>query len=60
MSWWNLGGLNPQYKNFVEKYPEKTLIGMLWAMQWRIALLVIILEILFLVVIILVSAIFSH
>lgn len=47
MSWWNLGGMNPQYKDFVEKHPNKTMIGMAWALYWRFGVFFFILEIIF-------------
>lgn len=47
MTWWNLGGLNPQYKEFVEKYPDKTMLGMAWSMQWRLMLLILAIEMIF-------------
>lgn len=44
MSWWNLGGLNPNFKEFTEKYPNKTLIGVGWAFYWRFAVLFLVIE----------------
>ena len=44
MSWWNLGGMNPQYKDFVDKHPDKTMIGMMWAFYWRLAVFFIMIE----------------
>ncbi|MBX2866463.1 hypothetical protein KTR10_00665 [Candidatus Kaiserbacteria bacterium] len=48
MSWWNLGGLNPRFKDFVEKYPKKTMIGMSWSLYWRLALLIVVVEVIIL------------
>lgn len=45
MSLWNLGGMNPTWKEFGEKHPDKTMIGMSWALQWRFMVLVLVLEI---------------
>ena len=59
MSWWNMGGMNPKYKDFIEEHPEKTMIGISWAFQWRFIVLVLILEIIFFVVIILLGLIFG-
>jgi hypothetical protein len=47
MSWWNLGGLNPHYKDFVEKHPDKTMIGLMWSLQWRFMVLVLLAEAVF-------------
>lgn len=44
---WNLGGLNPKFKDFSERHPNKTMIGMAWSLYWRFALFFIALEILF-------------
>ncbi len=44
MSWWNLGGMNPTYKDFLEKYPDKTMLGMGWAFYWRFMVLVLVCE----------------
>ncbi len=49
MSLWNLGGINPKYRDFTEKHPDKTMIGMSWAFYWRFGVLFIIIEILLLV-----------
>ena len=52
MSWWNLGGMNPEYKDFMEKHPDKTMIGLTWSMWWRFGILGFVCEIiLFLAVI---------
>jgi hypothetical protein len=60
MSWWNFGGLNPEYKEFLETHPQKTLLGVSWALYWRFILFVLALEVLFFAVIFLLAAIFSH
>ena len=60
MSWWNLGGLNPQYKDFLEKHPDKTMIGMLWALYWRFAILVIAIEILVIAAAIFLGVVFGR
>jgi len=44
MSWWNLGGLNPKYKDFIDSHPDKTLIGMGWSMYWRFMIVVFVIE----------------
>ncbi|MDB5188214.1 MAG: hypothetical protein JWO50_734 [Candidatus Kaiserbacteria bacterium] len=59
MTWWNLGGLNPSFKEFVEKYPNKTLIGMMWAMYWRLIIVAILVEIAVFVVIFAIAFAFS-
>lgn len=48
MSWWNLAGMNPKYKDFVEAHPDKTMLGMAWAFYWRFLILVAVCEIAFL------------
>ena len=60
MTWWNFGGLNPRYRDFYEKYPDKTMIGMLWAMQWRFMLFLIALEIVVVVLLFLVGSAVSR
>lgn len=47
MSWWNLGGLNPKYRDFIEKHPDATMIGMTWSLYWRLILIIFIVEIIF-------------
>ena len=47
----NLFGFNPKFKDFLEKNPNKTLIGMMWAMYWRFAVIVIAIELAFFAVI---------
>lgn len=42
---WNLGGFNPNYQEFVAKHPNKTLIGMWWSMNWRMIIIMFVLEI---------------
>ena len=51
MNWWNLGGLNPKEKDFREQHPDKTMIGMAWAYQWRLMVLVFLCEIIFFAVV---------
>ena len=58
MSLWNLGGINPKYRDFLEKNPEKTMIGMMWAFYWRFFILGLVIEIV-LVLIIAVVTLFS-
>ena len=36
----NLGGYNPSVKEFLERKPSITLIGLLWAMYWRVVIIV--------------------
>ena len=43
---WTLFGLNPKFKTFMEKHPNKTMVGMAWALYWRFALVIVALEIL--------------
>lgn len=50
-----MGGLNPEFKGFMEKHPDKTLLGLAWSLQWRFMLFVFALEILLVVVVLLVS-----
>ena len=47
--WWNLGGLNPNLKEFLDKHQDKTLIGVLWSMQWRFIVVLLAFEIVILV-----------
>ena len=49
MSWWNLGGMNPNFKEFMEKHPNKTVIGVGWASYWRLMILGIAFEIVILI-----------
>jgi len=35
----NLWGFNPNFKEFMEKRPNLTVIGVFWASYWRIAIL---------------------
>ena len=51
--------MNPKYKEFMEKHPDKTMIGMAWAYYWRLMILVFILEALVLLLFLLVGA-FAH
>ncbi|MES2007120.1 MAG: hypothetical protein V4436_03355 [Patescibacteria group bacterium] len=53
---WNLFGLNPKFKDFVEKYPNKTMLGVSWALYWRFGLFVLVLELAFFLVLVLVGA----
>ncbi len=39
-------GMNPKFKEFAEKYPEKTMLGMAWALYWRFGVLILALELL--------------
>ncbi len=48
MIFWNLGGMNPNYKEFVEKHPEKTLLGMAWSQYWRFFVIIIVVELILL------------
>lgn len=45
MSLWNLGGMNPKFKDFVEQYPDKTMMGMGWSLYWRWMVLILAVEI---------------
>jgi hypothetical protein len=45
MNWWNLGGLNPNFKDFMEKHPDKTMIGTCWSLFWRLWLILFVFEI---------------
>jgi len=55
MSWWNLGGMNPQFKDFAEKHPKKTMIGMAWSLYWRLTLLISVLQLIILGVFLLIG-----
>lgn len=44
MSWFNLGGMNPKFKSFAEKHPDTTLLGVGWALYWRFAIIVLLVE----------------
>jgi hypothetical protein len=44
MSWFNMGGLNPKFKDFLDKHPGSTVIGVGWAFYWRFALIVLLIE----------------
>lgn len=44
MSWFNLGGLNPKFKSFADKHPDATLLGVGWALYWRFAIIVLLIE----------------
>ena len=44
MSWFNLGGMNPKFKSFTEKHPDATLLGVGWALYWRFAIVVLLIE----------------
>jgi hypothetical protein len=59
MTWHNLGGLNPNYKEFTEKHPDKTLIGMMWAMYWRFAIVILLAEAVFFVLFLIVTLLFA-
>jgi len=51
----NFFGLNPTYKDFLEKHPDSTMLGLAWAMYWRLMVLVLAIEMAFLVAILVVS-----
>lgn len=59
MTWWNLGGLNPNFKEFADTHPDKTLMGMMWSMQWRLAILVVLIEATFFLIVIALAFLFS-
>jgi hypothetical protein len=59
MSWWNLSGMNPKFKDFIDKHPNKTVIGVGWAFYWRFFLIVLALEAIFFVVVFGLLAIFG-
>ena len=44
MSWWNLGGFNPKFKDFMDKHPDKTVLGVGWAFYWRFMILAFVIE----------------
>ncbi len=44
MSWFHLGGLNPKFKSFAEKHPDATMLGLGWALYWRFAVIVLLVE----------------
>ena len=46
---WKLFGLNPNFKEFLEKYPNKTILGVAWSLQWRLLLLILLVEIVFVI-----------
>ena len=49
MNWWHLGGMNPKFKDFIEKHPNKTMIGVTWALYWRLMVLILFVELFFLI-----------
>ncbi|MBI2610396.1 hypothetical protein HYW60_00455 [Candidatus Kaiserbacteria bacterium] len=55
---WNLFGLNPKFKDFIEKYPNKTVLGVAWAMYWRFLVLVLALEMIIGIIFVLSNIIF--
>lgn len=55
---WNLFGLNPTFKEFLEKHPDATMIGLCWSMYWRLGVLVMVLELLFFIAILLLPLFF--
>jgi hypothetical protein len=59
MNWWNLGGLNPKFKDFMEKHPDKTLVGIGWAFYWRFMVVALIFEIILMVAFVIFSMVFS-
>jgi len=36
--------MNPKFKDFIEKHPDKTVIGVGWAFYWRFMVLVLTIE----------------
>lgn len=44
MSFWNFGGLNPSHKEFLDKHPDITMLGMSWALYWRFMVVVLVVE----------------
>ncbi|MDB5225283.1 MAG: hypothetical protein JWL87_235 [Candidatus Adlerbacteria bacterium] len=42
-----MGGLNPKFKDFADKHPDATVLGMSWALYWRFGLLVLAIEAVF-------------
>ena len=32
----HLFGLNPSFNDYMEKHPDKTMIGLSWALYWRL------------------------
>lgn len=59
MSWFNLGGLNPKFKEFLDKYPNSTVLGVGWAFYWRFAIIVLIVEALLFAIILSAGAAFG-
>lgn len=41
MSWKHVGGLNPKFSEFKEKHPGMTMLGLSWALYWRLTLLML-------------------
>jgi hypothetical protein len=37
----NLFGLNPKFKDFIEKRPDITLMGIFWSSYWRFTVVVL-------------------
>ena len=52
--------MNPTYKEFMEKHPDKTVIGMAWAFYWRIVVLIIGLEIALMIIFFVFGIIFGR
>ncbi len=44
MNYWNIFGLNPNFKEFLENHPDKTLIGVGWSIHWRLAVVALTIE----------------
>lgn len=57
--WWNLFGLNPNFKEFLEKHPNKSIVGIAWALQWRFLLVVLAIEIIFVALAFIFGAVFK-
>ncbi len=52
----NLGGFNPNLKEFIEKRPNLTIMGLGWGVYWRIGLIVLAVELLLFVPLIFLGA----
>ena len=59
-----MGGLNPTVKEFEEKHPDRTILGMAWAYYWRLMVLVFVIEtvvfIFFVLLAVLFGLVFMH
>lgn len=40
----NLWGFNPKFKDFLEKKPDVTVIGVGWSFYWRFMVVVLVVE----------------